>query len=110
MLIERIGDCDIYQSVSFKKRQALSTLLIAEIAVNKGRYMDQIINGVWFICEESFWGVPAYLPKMIELSGLKDVSKPFVELFSAETSTTFLAWVDYFVGDKLDAVSPQIRR
>jgi hypothetical protein len=64
---------------------------------------------VWSICEESFWGVPAHLPKTKELSGLMDVSKPFVELFSAETST-FLAWVDYFLGDKLDAVSPQIRK
>ncbi len=38
-----------------------------------------------------------------------DVSQPFVDLFSAETAT-FLAWADYFVGDKLDAVSPQIRK
>jgi hypothetical protein len=38
-----------------------------------------------------------------------DVSQPFVELFSAETAT-FLAWVDYFLGDKLDLVSPQIRK
>ena len=38
-----------------------------------------------------------------------DVSAPFVELFGAETAC-FLSWVDYFVGDKLDAVSPQIRK
>lgn len=109
LLIERTGDRDEYQSISFKKRNVLGTLLLAEIAENKGRFIDQIINGVWSICEESFWGVPAHLPKTKELKGLVDVSKPFVELFSAETCT-FLAWVDYFVGDKLDAVSPQIRK
>jgi hypothetical protein len=109
LLIERTGDREEYQTVSFKKREVLGTLLLAEIAENKGRFIDQIINGVWSICEESFWGVPAHLPKTKELSGLMDVSKPFVELFSAETST-FLAWVDYFLGDKLDAVSPQIRK
>jgi len=109
LLIERTGDRDEYQTVSFKKREVLGTLLLAEIAENKGRFIDQIINGVWSICEESFWGVPAHLPKTKELSGLMDVSKPFVELFSAETST-FLAWIDYFLGDKLDAVSPQIRK
>jgi len=109
LLIERTGDRDEYQSISFEKRQVLGTLLLAEISENKGRFIDPIINGVWSICEESFWGVPAHLPKTKELSGLVDVSKPFVELFSAETST-FLAWVDYFVGDKLDAVSPQIRK
>jgi len=109
LLIERTGDRDEYQTISFKKREVLGTLLLAEIAENKGRFIDQIINGVWSICEESFWGVPAHLPKTKELSGLMDASKPFVELFSAETST-YLAWVDYFLGDKLDAVSPQIRK
>jgi len=109
LLIERTGDRDEYQSISFKKREVLGTLLLAEIAENKGRFLDQIIDGVWSICEESFWGVPAHLPKTKELSGLIDVSHPFVELFSAETST-FLAWIDYFLGDKLDAVSPQIRK
>ncbi len=109
LLIERTGDRDEYQSISFKKREVLGTLVIAEIYENKGRFTDQIINGVWSICEESFWGVPAHLPKTKELSGLMDVTKPFVELFSAETAT-FLAWVDYFMGEKLDAVSPQIRK
>lgn len=109
LLTERTGDRDEYQSISFKKRVVLGTLVLAEIAENKGRFTDQIIDGVWSICEESFWGVPAHLPKTKEYSGLMDVSNPFVELFSAETAT-FLAWVDYFIGDKLDAVSPQLRK
>ncbi|RYG00168.1 MAG: heparinase, partial [Chitinophagaceae bacterium] len=76
---------------------------------NKGRFTDAIIDGVWSICEESWWGVPAHLPRGKEYSGLMDVTVPFVDLFAAETGT-FLAWVDYFMGEKLDAVSPQIRK
>lgn len=109
LLIERTGDRDEYQSVSFQKRDVLGTMLLAEIYENKGRFIDPIINGVWSICEESFWGVPAHLPRSKEYSGLMDVSKPFVDLFAAETAT-YLAWVDYYLGDKLDAVSPQIRK
>ena len=109
LLIERTGDRDQYQAISFEKRNVLGTLLLAEIYENKGRFIDPIINGVWSICEESFWGVPAHLPQTKEYAGLMDVSKPFVELFSAETAT-YLSWVDYFLGDKLDAVSPQIRK
>ena len=109
LLIERTGDRSEYETISFKKREVLGTLLLAEIYENKGRFIDQIIDGVWSICEESFWGVPAHLPKTKELSGLMDVKQPFVELFSAETAT-FLAWIDYYLGDKLDAVSPQIRK
>ena len=109
LLIERTGDRDQYQAVSFQKREVLGTLLLAEIYENKGRFIDPIIDGVWSICEESFWGVPAHLPKTKAYSGLMDASKPFVDLFAAETAT-YLAWVDYYVGDKLDAVSPQIRK
>lgn len=109
LLIARTGDREEYQSVSFKKREALGVLLLGEIAENKGRFIDAIINGVWSICEESFWGVPAHLPQSKEYSGLMDVSAPFVDLFVAETAT-YLAWVDYYLGEKLDAVSPQIRK
>lgn len=109
LLIERTGDRDEYQAMSFKKREVLGTMLLAEIYENKGRFVDPIINGVWSICEESFWGVPAHLPKTKEISGLIDTSNPFVDLFAAETAT-LLAWVDYFLGEKLDEISPQIRK
>jgi hypothetical protein len=109
LLIERTGDRNEYQSISFQKRNVLGTLLLAEVYENKGRFIDAIVDGVWSICEESWWGVPAHLPKSKEYSGLMNVSEPFVDLFSAETGT-FLAWVDYFLGEKLDKVSPQIRK
>ena len=109
LLIVRTGNRSEYEAISFKKRSVLGTLLLAEIAENKGRFIDQIINGVWSICEESWWGVPAHLPKSKEISGLMDVSEPFVDLFAAETGT-LLSWVDYYLGDKFDAVSPQIRK
>jgi hypothetical protein len=109
LLIERTGDREEYQNVAREKRNMLGTMLLAEIYENKGRFIDPIINGVWSICEESFWGVPAHLPKTKDYSGLMDVSQPFVELFSAETAT-LLSWVDYFLGDKLDEVSPQVRK
>ena len=109
LLIERNGNRSEYEAISFEKRRVLGTLLIAEIYENKGRFIDPIIDGVYSICEETFWGSPAHLPKTKEYSGLMDVSQPFVELFSAETAA-YLSWVDYFLGDKLDAVSPQIRK
>ncbi len=109
LLIERTGDRDQYQQVSFRKRNVLGTMLLAEIYENKGRFVDPIINGVWSICEESWWGVPAHLPGGKQYKGLVDVTAPFVDLFAAETAT-FLSWVDYFLGAKLDAVSPQIRK
>jgi len=109
LLIERTGDRATYDGINSRKREVLGVLVLAEIYENKGRFTDAIINGVWSVCEQSWWGSPAHLPKTKEISGLMDVSQPFVELFGAEMST-FLSWVDYFIGDKLDAVSPQIRK
>jgi len=109
LLIVRNGNRSEYEEISFKKRQVLSTLLLAEVYENKGRFTDQIVNGVWSICEESFWGAPAHLPKSKEYAGLMDVTQPFVELFSAETGT-LLSWVDYFMAEKLDSISPQVRK
>ncbi|MDQ3843082.1 MAG: heparinase, partial [Bacteroidota bacterium] len=109
LLIERTGNRSEFEAISFEKRQVLGTLLLAEIFENKGRFIDPIIDGVYSICEETWWGSPAHLPKSKEYAGLMDVSQPFVELFSAETAA-YLSWVDYFLGEKLDAVSPQIRK
>ncbi|MDR2811014.1 MAG: heparinase II/III-family protein [Tannerellaceae bacterium] len=109
LLIVRTGNRSEYEAITFKRRTVLFTLMMAEIAENKGRFIDPIINGVWAICEESWWGVPAHLPKSKDISGLMDVYNPFVELFSAETGA-LLAWTDYFFGEKFDAVSPQIRK
>lgn len=107
LLIVRTGNRSEYQSISHEKRTMLGMMLLAEIAENKGRFVDQIIDGVWSVCEESWWGVPAHLPKTKEYSGLMDVENPFVELYAAETGT-LLAWIDYFLGDKFDEISPQI--
>ena len=109
LMIVRTGNRNIYEGVSFQRRAVLATLLLAEIAENRGRFVDQIINGIWSVCEESWWGVPAHLPKTADISGLMDVSKPFVDLFAAETGA-LLSWMDYFLGDKFDTVSPQIRK
>jgi hypothetical protein len=105
----RTGDRQGYESLSSRKRAVLGTLLLAEIAENKGRFVDQIINGVWSVCEESWWGYSAHIPPGKEYAGLMDVTEPVVDLFASETGL-LLAWIDYFLGDKLDAVSPQLRK
>lgn len=109
LLFSRTGNRTEYQNLNFKKREVLATLLLGEIYENKGRFTDQIINGVWSICEESYWGISAHLNQWHTCSILPDVNDPYVDLFAAETAT-FLAWIDYFMGEKLDAVSPIIRK
>ncbi|MFD2570324.1 heparinase II/III family protein [Spirosoma soli] len=104
----RTGNRSHYEQVSFGKRNQLLTLVLAEAIEGKGRFTDAILNGVWSICEESFWGVPAHLNTQRAKSGLPDVDDRTVDLFAAETAA-LLALADYFVGDQLAKVSPLVR-
>ena len=104
----RTGNRSDYERLSFEKRNQLWDLVMAEAVEGKGRFTDQIANGVWSICEESFWGATAHLSAQKAGFGLPDVEEPVVELFSAETAAT-LAWTDYFVGPELQKVSKLIR-
>lgn len=104
---KRNGNRTRYESAQFGRRHRLVDLVLGECAVGDGRYLDDITNGVWLICEESFWGAPAHLGAQKAKVGLPDVSEPIVDLFAAETSST-LAWTDYLLGEKLNSVSPLI--
>ncbi|RDB05758.1 heparinase II/III domain-containing protein [Runella aurantiaca] len=101
----RSGDRERHSKISFSKRNALIDLVLAESIEDKGRFTEAILNGVWSICEESFWGVPAH----ISGTGLPNVEDNIVDLFAAETASV-LALTDYFVGDKLDKINKLIRK
>ncbi|HEV7350276.1 heparinase II/III domain-containing protein [Telluribacter sp.] len=101
----RTGDRERHRGIAYNKRYALTDLLLAESVEDKGRFIEAILNGLWSICEESYWGVPAH----ISGTGLPDVENPVVDLFSAETAA-LLGLADYFVGAKLDAINPLVRK
>ncbi len=104
----RDGNRSRYEGVSFGRRVRLAEAVLAEALEGQGRFADEIVDGVWTICEESFWGVPAHVGAQKRGSGLPDVTEPVVDLFAAETAM-LLAWTDYLVGDILDRVSPLVR-
>lgn len=105
----RDGDRDEYQQQSFGRRRILGDLVLAECAEGKGRFLDHITDGIWMICEESYWGVSAHVGVQKAGSGLPDVTEPTVDLFAAETGM-LLSWTTYLLGDRLDKVSPLIRK
>ncbi len=83
--------------------------MLDEVFENEGRFLDDIVNGIWAISEETYWGVPAHLDIQSAGHGLPDVDEPTVDLFAAETAS-LLAWTLYLLGDRLDAVSPLVRQ
>lgn len=104
----RNGNRSRYEAISFGRRAKLAELVIAECIEAKGRFLDDILNGIWTICEETYWGVPAHIGAQQKGSGLPDVTEPTVDLFAAETGM-LLAWTDCLLGDELDRISPRVR-
>jgi Heparinase II/III-like protein len=106
---KRDGNRSRYEAQSFGRRDHLKDVVLAECLEGQGRFLDDIANGVWLICEESFWGVPAHLYMQQAGPGLPDITDPVIELFGAET-VQLLAWTRYLVGEQLDGVSPLINK
>jgi len=103
----RTGNRVDFEAESFVKRNQLMDLVLAESVEGKGRFSDAILNGIWSICEESFWGLPAHVGMQKAGRGLPDVRDPVVDLFAAETASV-LAWADYFAGAALRKISPLV--
>jgi hypothetical protein len=101
----RDGNRSRFQSISFRRRAMLAALVLGECMEGRGRFLDDILNGVWTICEETYWGVPAHVGAQKKGSGLPDVTEPTVDLFAAETGM-LLAWTHYLVGTELGRISP----
>lgn len=105
----RTGNRVHYEDKLFIKRKALDALVLAECVEHSGRFMDDIINGIFAICDETAWQLPAHnsyvrnAPQLI----LPDTSNPVIELFSCEAASV-LSVVHYLLKDELDAFSPFI--
>ncbi|MHA4742268.1 heparinase II/III domain-containing protein [Dyadobacter sp. MSC1_007] len=104
----RSGDREKHGAASYGRRIQLMSMVLAEAVEGENRFTEAIMNSVWAICEETYWGVPAHLSVQKAKNGLPDAEDPTVDLFGAETAAV-LALTDYFVGEKLDKLSPLIR-
>lgn len=86
----------------------LLTLMLAELVEGKGRFIDQIVNGVWFLSEVS-WVHSAHAYFQKDQSGLPDPDEPTVELVVSDIGAQF-AWAYYFFHDEFDKISPLISK
>jgi hypothetical protein len=105
---KRTGDRTHHGTIYKRRRDRLNDLVLGECIENKGRFLDEIANGVWLTCEETFWGFPAHLALQKAGVDLPDASEPVVDLFAAQTAST-VAIIDYLLGAQLDTVSPLLR-
>jgi len=84
----RAGNRRNYERPHFERRGALEMLVTGECMEGEGRFLDDIANGIWAICEETYWGVPAHINVQRAGNTLPDAAEPTVDLFAAETGTS----------------------
>lgn len=103
----RDGNRSRFEALHFGRRQKLTGLIVAECIENEGRFLDDIVNGLWLLAEETSWCLPAHIGMQKAGTGLPDDTEPIVDLFAAETGA-LVAWTVYLLEQRLDAVSPQV--
>ncbi|MCR4740884.1 MAG: heparinase II/III-family protein [Lachnospiraceae bacterium] len=111
MSFKRIGNRTDYEDVYFEKRRALNDLILGWLCLygKAAPYTDRIIDGIFSICEESTWCLPAHntyirdTPQFI----LPDTQRPVLDLFACETAA-LLSVAGYVLKDELDRISPFI--
>ena len=107
---ERSGNRTIMQQPFGANRSALSSLVLAEMAEGKGRFLDQIANGIWFFCEKTSWVMSAHMSHHTrnEWTALPDYNEFVIDLLAGDIGS-FLSWTYHFLKDPLDKnVSPLI--
>jgi len=105
----RTGNRDTMQDPYFDNQNALATLVLAELAEGKSRFLDQIINGVFQNCEMTSWVLSAHfnLSEKKEKNPLPDVKENLIDLFAAQTGS-ILSWTYYFLHNEFDKINPLI--
>ncbi|MCZ7498648.1 heparinase II/III domain-containing protein [Agrobacterium sp. ST15.13.015] len=83
----RTGNRDRFEALYFSRRLKLNALVLGECAEGQGRFLDAIIDGLWLICEESGWQLPAHNSHIRggPRDPLPDPQNPVIDLFAAET-------------------------
>ncbi|OPZ85764.1 MAG: Heparinase II/III-like protein [bacterium ADurb.Bin429] len=106
MEFARNGNRSRYEQPYFARRQRLARLVLAEAFEYQGRFLDDIINGLWLISEEATWCIPAHAQRLPD-DALPRQDLESVDLFACETAMV-LAEARYLLFDALYGVSPAL--
>ena len=107
------GSRSNYEGPHHNRLNMLYYMTLAEICEDKGRFTEKIADVAWAIMEEATWVIPAHqanslmrpgseVPEVIDENNIHGM-----DLYAAITSAA-LAFLEYYLKDKLDEISPII--
>lgn len=106
---ERSGNREIMERPFDDNNQAIVRLMLAELAEGKGRFIDQLINGVFHTCEMTSWALSAHLVTQPTHRALPTPIYPLIDLTAGDLGS-LLSWVYYFMHEEFDKIDPEISR
>jgi Heparinase II/III-like protein len=94
------GDRQAYERPYFARRARLAAAVIrAALAGPDTERVCDITDGIWLLCEETSWCLPAHDTfAQRRNEGLPDPARPCLDLFAADTAA-LLAYTDLLAGD-----------
>ena len=101
----------VWEDPYFTRRRKLIAAVMDVCLRGAADDLDEVIDGIWMICEETSWVLSAHNVDGEAFAGaiLPDIDNPVIDLFSAQTAM-ILSLIRDLLADELDAVSPLIRR
>lgn len=109
MAFERTGDRTVMERPLDENIEAVVQLLLAELAEGRGRFTDQLVNGVYHTCEMTSWALSAHLIQQPTRRALPSSRCHVVDLVAGDVGAT-LSWVHHFMHEEFDRIDPEIAR
>lgn len=107
--VHRDGDRVAWEERAFARQHRLSRAVVAAAVTLDDRWIDEVVDGVQLLCEQSSWCWPAH-DDTFDRHGsvLATVTDPYLDLGAGEVVSQ-LAWIDHVLGTQLDTRAPGIR-
>jgi hypothetical protein len=105
------GNRSAYELPYFLRRRRLGAAALALAATSERSFAHEAANGLWLICEESTWCVPAHARHSLAQGTASRLPGPgsggAIDLFNCETALV-LAEVCQLIGAQLDEIDDRI--
>ena len=89
-----------YEAQWEERQRQLARLAMAEVMEGRGTFIPDIIRGLHYFIETTWWGIPAHYP-----SAKPDADNQVVDLYDAEVAN-LIAWTTYLLHDPIETADP----
>lgn len=106
---EKSGSRTIMESPMGENMQAVVSLLTAELAEGKGRFVPALADGIWYFCDITSWVSSAHMSRQTYGGSLPNPFEQIIDLAGGDIGSVF-AWCLYFLKPELDKVHPLVAK